>query len=161
MSLICIGMVDSIPACVSLSVQRRQREIARKNGIGIFFSIDWEEPIVIKFEHNYLFSLTDDELRDNCERLLLPDGWEYNYEINDIPFRVRAEFIRQIVEPLTSFNYTVDLFLGTSGDEIDDFIPIIVSEPDLAQVLADTWGESGEDNSYHYLIVPKTEANDL
>ena len=79
MSLICIGMVDHIQECVDLSVQKQQKEIANKNGIGVFFSIDWEEPIVSHFDHNYLFSLTDSKWIDNCERLLLPDEWEYNY----------------------------------------------------------------------------------
>ena len=157
MSLICIGMVDHIQECVALSVQKQQKEIANKNGIGVFFSIDWEEPIVSHFDHNYLFSLTDSKWIDNCERLLLPDEWEYNYWKNDIPFRIRAEYIHQMIEPLTALNYKVNLFLGTSGDEIEDYISITVSEPDLGQVLTDTWGKSGESSSYHYLIVPKPE----
>ena len=154
MSLICIGMVDSILECDALSIQERQNEIASKNGIGVFFSINWEEPIVSHFDHNYLFSLTDSKLIDNCERLLLPDEWEYNYSRNDIPFRIRAEFIRQMIEPLTALNYKVNLFLGTSGDEIEDYISITVSETDFGQILANTWGRNGESNSYHYLIVP-------
>ena len=155
MSLICIGLVNGLEDIHIEAIKEKQRVIADKKGIFVFFSISWGEEFVQRVKHNYLFSLADNEKYDNCEMLLLPDGWEYNNHKNMIPFRIRAEYFREMIEPLTDLGYIVDLFIGTSGDTFEDFIPLVVDASDLGRIINETWGVYGEEKRYHYIVVPK------
>ena len=91
MSTICICIVRTMKEQGDKVRYKAQIEpIARRWNCGVKFSVDWPEPIVAcAMDDSLVVDITDYPGANNCELLLLPDGWYYNGCTNAVPFRDR------------------------------------------------------------------------
>ena len=88
-----------------LLCRSRLMSIAKAHGRDVAFSVDWSEPIIEYLNNSHVvISLLDDPGADNCEMLLLPDGWYHNGCTNEVLFEKRIFAICVFVEILLILN---------------------------------------------------------
>lgn len=122
MSKFCIGIID-IPDKVQLSYLKEElQNILSKCSLGVFYEFSYIEPFLEHYIDKYFcFSISDDQYFDNCEMLLLPDGSSISGHENNIPFKIRMEYIKNVLEKIMKKESKMELFIGDSGTELSEF----------------------------------------
>lgn len=110
--------------------------ISNEYGKGVQFEIPNNEP----FLHDYpcpdlMFTLSDSDDTTNCEWLLLPDGWWYNDKTNPEPFYQRMKVLQQLADQLRTMCRRMEILVGESGLDLDDFSPHQVDTKDIPAVM--------------------------
>lgn len=121
MSKICIGILAK-KCIVGELLYEFLRSQLEQIGLGIFFDT-LDEPLIDSFppEDYLIFSIADNNEFDNCEMLLLPENCSLNGKKNLVPFVNRMELIKDIMNDTLKFVPQIDLFIGNSGANIDEF----------------------------------------
>ena len=88
-----------------------------------------------------IVNLLDDIACDNCEMLLLPDGWFFASKTNKLSFKQRMEFLHDIAALLLASNHSVEFYIGSSGTNPDEFLEISVKQAGFIDALALLIGE--------------------
>ena len=114
-------VIISIKAEDEASLQRIER-IAYELGLGVFWNNRYIEPFEIEFtkynDGRINFSIADNCEFNNCEHLLFP-WWFDNY--NKQTFKSNMLKLSHMLEFCLKVSSYVDIFIGTSGDSLDDF----------------------------------------
>jgi hypothetical protein len=111
--------------------------IAKKHDRNICFEIGWSEPVIHSLPAaSFVFSLEDNALNENCEMLLLPDGWYYNGKTNNVAIAERMMFIQEISKSMLLSGFPMEFFIGTSGELPEDYETKVVECHHLASFLA-------------------------
>ena len=96
--------------------------LARTLNLGVWFENRYKESFEYRYDNttisNLIFSISDDFLFDNCEDLVTP--WWY-CDSNETMFKGNYTRIQQILEYCLNNCEYVELYLGTSGEDYDDF----------------------------------------
>ncbi len=135
------------------------KKIAQYYNRGIKFEIDWKEPLVSQLPINsFVMDIKDSLLDENCEYLLLPDGWFFNGKTNELTFRSRMMVLEEISDLFTQKNYVVHFYFFDSGEDIDDFSTIKIRQSSFVNYLSDTIGIKGVESGVHICILPNKNA---
>jgi len=154
MSLICLCATDMLNQFEFLFYKQRLTQIAESYEYGIAFSVKWDEPLVRLLSDSYVFSLSDSMKKDNCERLLLPDGWYFGDYTNITPFRNRMRFLKDIADMLIFYNHKAEFYIGLSGSYPSEFSNSVVKLQNLLDYLTATVGCSGAEKGFHISVEP-------
>lgn len=152
MSSFCL-CVTNIQEKMKMFYEQRLCNIAQHHKRGIVFSIDWFEPTVsLRGKNSFFANLLDSPVSDNCEMLLLPDGWYYNGSTNVLGFRRRMEFLQDIANELVAENGFVEFYIGCSGTELQEYRSILIKNENLIDCLEMLFGVSGIDEGIHIVV---------
>lgn len=157
MSLICLCVTDINDQEEVLIYQDRLLGITKRHSRGVTFSIDWCEPIVETLkEGTMIINLVDSMDSDNCEMLLLPDGWYYGAHTNKFSFKQRMKFLYDVADVLLMDGHKAEFYIGLSGTNPDEFVEKTVRQDNFIDVLALTIGqaETDETQDYHIVVIP-------
>lgn len=157
MSLICLCIVENIKKDSEIVFYTQQLEtLAKQHKRGIKFFVDWPEPLLSHIQKDSLVvSISDCPESDNCELFLLPDGWYHNGRTNKLAFRERMKFLEDVSSIFLNGKYNIEIYLGLSGTEPEDFVNVSLKNTDLADYLAKTVGVDGIDfNGWHISVIP-------
>lgn len=156
MSSFCICVVEDIKRDNELVFYMQQLEIlAQNHKRGIKFFIDWPEPIISRIQENSLIiNILDCPESNNCELFLQPDGWYSNGRTDKLAFRERMHFLQDIAKFFIYRKHSVDLYIGQSGADPEDFFDITLKSNDLADFLTKTVGVVGVDDGVHIGVIP-------
>lgn len=157
MSLFCICVVENIKKDSEITLYTQQLEtLAKQHKRGIKFFVDWPEPLLSRIQKDSLvMNMNDSPESDNCELFLLPDGWYHNGRTNKLAFRERMKFLEDVSSIFIDRKYSVELYLGLSGTDPEDFFDVSLKNNDLADYLAKTIGVEGIDfDGVHIRIIP-------
>ena len=114
--------------------------IGKEFGIGVHFNAPNNEPFLKECAcPDLLFTISDDERTDNCEHFVLPDGWTINGAENPVPFVQRMRILRQIAYSLNTLCEQVEILVGESGMDLDDFVLYEVMAKDIPNVMASSY----------------------
>lgn len=153
MSTFCLCVIDDIRKEEKIHVFHQIEILAQKYTYGISECVEWEEPLLINLgQDSFVININDDCACDNCEMLLLPDGWYYNGKTNNKPFKQRVEFLLDISKILLNRNFSFSFYIGESGESINEFIDFEVAHLDLIQFLSETIGKKGIYTGFHICI---------
>lgn len=159
MSLFCLCVVDNIDRRRigeknEMPFNKEIGILERKYKIGINYSVDWLEPIMMHFkEHSILLSISDSPMSSNCELFLLPDGWFVNGFTNEIRFKERMIVLQEISALFPIDQFDVNLYLAQSGTCCEDYTYIELKSSQLADYLTDTIGKQGIDMGIHIHVI--------
>lgn len=105
--------------------------------VGIFCGMDCDDPVCYgeALSDTFVLSLADSDVHNNCEMLLLPDYCSINGRTNTLPFVERAIVFQRIMAPLITSLGTVDVFVGESGTQLDEYVHYCVSLNEFAEVM--------------------------
>ena len=147
--VVCIGMLQP-----SVDVRVTVQNIVSKYGYHAFFEHEYQEPLLDEYDSPFVISIADAPKHDNCEMLLLPDGYYYNGRTNTNSFVERMAVLRDVVIFLRSVGQSVELFLGTSGTAYDEFVEFHTSAEDIAQMLEKYYCPPGQwmESDVHIII---------
>lgn len=155
MSLICLCIADIKEKEEIVFYSQSLTKLADYYKRGIEFSVDWSEPIVDYVKDNYfIINLLDYPNSNNCEMLLLPDGWYHNGYTNDLVFKERMRFLQDIANMLIEGNYRVEFYIGCSGMKTEEFLDVEVKCQHLIDYLEETVGSEGAEEGIHIIVVP-------
>ena len=113
------------------------RSVGKEYGIGVHFDIPQDEPFLCEYGcPDLLFTISDGDETDNCERFLLPDGWTINSVENPIPFAHRMKVLQQFADSLNNICARVEILVGESGMDLDDFALYKVMAQDIPNIMA-------------------------
>lgn len=157
MSLICLCVVENIRNNSEIVFYKQQTEaLAKLHKRGIKFSVDWPEPIMSCIQKDsFIISIVDCPESDNCELFLMPDGWCCNGRTNKLAFRERMKFLQDISAIFINREYSVDLYMGLSGNDPEDYFNVALKNNDLVDYLTRTVGVDGIDlDSVHISVIP-------
>ncbi len=151
MSLFCLCVVEDIKETDEIVLYTQQIEVlARCYKIGVKFCVDWSEPIISHIKKGSLIiNILDSPESDNCELFLLPDGWSINGQTNMVSFIERMKFLQDISTVFNNRNYPIDLYLGESGTNFDEFLTISLNSKSLPEYLSKTVGTYGVEAGVH------------
>ena len=156
MSLFCLCVVENIRTKNEIVFYTQQIEIRAKHyKRGIKFFVDWSEPLMSHIQKDALvINILDCPEADNCELFLLPDGWYSNGQTNTLTLRERMKFLQNISKVFINGEYKVDLYLGQSGTDQEDFFDVTLKSNDLVDYLTKTVGINGVDDGLHINVIP-------
>lgn len=157
MSLICLCVVENVKKDGKIDFYTQQLEtLAKRHKRGIKFSVDWPEPLLSHIQKDSLvINILDCPESDNCELFLLPDGWYCNGLTNNLAFRERMKFLQDISDVFINGQCGVEIYLGLSGTNPEDFFDVSLKNDVLTDYLAKTVGVDGIDsNGVHISVIP-------
>lgn len=141
----CYNERDSIKKMINSKIS--------KWDLGVFFYDNLDEPWDIYYNGFLKISIADSFEFDNCEMFMLPDNCYYNGHTNKTPFIERMDMISDIVSTLKEQMCEVELYIGDSGTEKEDFIGMQCSVKDLANMLNENCiDNNSQDNNLHIRI---------
>ena len=153
MSAICLCVVDHVEHNEKKLYAQQLEALAKQYNRKLRFSVDWVEPLTQEISRDsYVVNVFDDPQSDNCEMLLLPDGWWHNGKTNNLTFEERMAFLYDLCRTFTDNKYYVDLYLLQSGMESADCINITLDICDLKDYLIKTVGIVGVDCGWHIRV---------
>ena len=154
MSLFCLCVIDNFDKEDLLTYTNQIEMHAKEYNRGIKYEVDWPEPIVEHIKKDSLIiNIVDCPENDNCEMFLLPDNWYFNESTNKLPFKDRIKFLQDISELFINNSCSVDIYLGQSGTNPEEFIDVWLKNSDLVDYLTNTIGVYGIDDGVHINIV--------
>ena len=109
--------------------------LAGKISVGIFTRERYIEEFESIYNNSgdvYRFSISDDQRYDNCERLLLPYWF---CDCSEEIFANNMKKIAGVIEYCLKYSPKVELYVGTSGDQYDDFENLHIKLGDLHDVI--------------------------
>ena len=154
MSRICVIVADYKKSRNELNSTKEiiKKKIFKRH-LGVFFYDKVDEPWDVNYEGFLKISIADSFKFDNCEMFLLPDNCYYNGHTNKTPFIERMDIISDIVSTLKEQMCEVELYIGDSGTEKEDFIGMQCSVKDLANMLNENCIDNNlQDNDLHIRI---------
>ncbi len=96
--------------------------LAQTLNVGVWFENRYKEAFESRYDNtavsNLIFSVSDDFLFDNCEDLVIP--WWY-CDSNESVFEGNFIRIQQLLAYCLDNCEYAELYLGTSGEDYDDF----------------------------------------
>lgn len=151
MSLFCVFVANGIAKRNEIEVCVQQiHALAQKYKRGIKWTIDWNEPTLTHIPTDALLvNILDCSNADNCELLLLPDGWYSNGQTNHQAFKERMRFLQDVSEVLCKWAGKTHLYLGESGSCKEEFVNVSVRCDCIAEYLANSVGITGVDGGIH------------
>ncbi len=152
MSKICLCAIDTQNTNID-GMKENLVKMCNELSIGVFFNEDLFEPCIQSLNLNspVSISFSDDFRFNNCEKLLMPS---YADKDNN-SFKKRIEKIRVLLDIMLAYYSKIDVFLGDSGEVIDDFviIEVFIDEfVDKIMPLSETFLYS---DSYHFIVSNK------
>lgn len=156
MSLICLCVVETIKMKLETEFYTQYLDmLAKQHKRGIKFCVDWSEPLLSSIQKDsFVVNVVDNPQADNCEMFLLPDGWYSNGNTNKVEFRERMKFLQELSGFFISRKHNVELYLGQSGTNLEDFFDVTLKINDLVDYLLKTVGVDGADDGVHISVVP-------
>lgn len=125
-------------------IKEEIKKIFLSAGLGVTFDIDYFEPALKNVSGNFLIcSITDNPNCDNCELFLLADNCYYSGKKNSLPFFDRMEMLAQLISKLQDSPEDMELFLGDSGTEYDDFTEILITTAEFPFVANQLFNNCG------------------
>lgn len=155
MSLLCLYFIENISEKdKKLCVQQIENN-SKSYNCGVKFCIDWQEPFIsnIVKENTFIVNIIDSPTKDNCDFFLIPDAWFINGKTNDIAFNKRMFFLEEIARVFLNINCSVDLYIGQSGTELEDFTYVLLNNKNLVDYLSKSIGIYGAEDALHIHIM--------
>lgn len=123
MSKICIVVIKNHNYLETDKIKEQIKMLFNNCGLGVFFEVAYSEPFLERYKNDehLIFSISDNFEFDNCEMFLLPDRCKYNGQTNNIPFEKRMCDLKRIIEIILSFCHNIEIFIGDSGTNFEDF----------------------------------------
>ena len=156
MSLICIGIVHGVPAGKATELLKNELEVlARSLSIGVQFDGFFQEPFIESYEFHkgiFAFNIADNFSYLNCEHLLRADWCNAEEESEWGTLRERLNKINAMLRCAYEYGSQAELFIGESGDELDDFQQIYTSLDDMRDDIVAAYREAKMEPCVHLLI---------
>ena len=121
-------------------------------GCGYFILDEIDEPFFNRNKSDLIISFSDNYVYDNCEMLLLPDDCIYNGKENKKTLFERMEMIYNVVKFLKQNNHRVELYIGDSGAECEDYLEYVCLPSVLQNTICDCLNNFSNDN-LHIVVV--------
>lgn len=154
MSRICIGVIYDFKEKSDVIKEQLERIVGQCN-LGIFFNT-FVQPFFCELPNDSIvFSIADDMIYDNCEMLLIPDGWMINDKAPEESFRDRAGRISEIMTVACDVSKgKIELFIGDCGDQMNDFILVNSSVGNFLNDICSLklYDERMSPESYHFIF---------
>lgn len=156
MSLICIGIVHGVSAGKATELLKNELEVlARSLSIGVQFDGFFQEPFIESYEFHkgiFAFNIADNFSYLNCEHLLRADWCNVEEESEWGTLRERLNKINAMLRCAYEYGSQAELFIGESGDELDDFQQIYTSLDDMRDDIVAAYREAKMEPCVHLLI---------
>lgn len=153
MSLICLCVTDNIEEKETMFYKESLTKLVNCYECGVVFSINWTEPIVEYLKDvGFVFGLVDYWGSNNCEMLLLPDGWYHNGYTNDVVFKERIQLLADVANMLLERGHRVEFYIGCSGMEPEDFFDSEIKCSYFIEFLEKTIGTEGAEIGLHITV---------
>ena len=156
MSLICIGIVHGVSAGKATELLKNELEVlARSLSIGVQFDGFFQEPFIESYEFHkgiFAFNIADNFSYLNCEHLLRADWCNAEEESEWGTLRERLNKINAMLRCAYEYGSQAELFIGESGDELDDFQQIYTSLDDMRDDIVAAYREAKMEPCVHLLI---------
>lgn len=156
MSLICIGIVHGVSAGKATELLKNELEVlARSLSIGVQFDGFFQEPFIESYEFHkgiFAFNIADNFSYLNCEHLLRADWFNVEEESEWGTLRERLNKINAMLRCAYEYGSQAELFIGESGDELDDFQQIYTSLDDMRDDIVAAYREAKMEPCVHLLI---------
>ncbi len=115
-----------------------------KVGYRAFFESSYNEPLLARYmDKSIACSISDSALYDNCEMLLLPDQCWINGKTNDTSFLYRMKALGKALSEIEKYTETMELYMGESGTDPEDFDEMIISTIDFPERANDLFNNTG------------------
>ena len=114
MSRICLAFVKNIESYTWDTVYHDIKEVATQYQRGCVLDPPWLNPVTQRPQNCHVISFSDSPNTENCEWLLLPDGWVLNDDIQKSRLYERMNFLRDVVRILVMHGAYVELCIGDS-----------------------------------------------
>lgn len=116
------------------------RFVAKTYGMGVCFDTPVNEPFLQEYAcPDLLFTISDTEETENCELFFLPDGWTINGAENPVPFVQRMKILQQFAYRLSNICERLEILIGDSGMDLDDFALCEIAAKDIPSVMVNTY----------------------
>ena len=133
MSRICIAVLQVRPGRWQ-ELQEAAAAYAEDHGFGVHFSLSYDEPLLAHYDETAkLLNFTDHQEHENCEMLLLPDHCSFGGIRSGVPLRVRMQWLAELLGSLKAYTQDLDLFIGDSGANYEDFDLICLKFSEFSQ----------------------------
>lgn len=154
MSMICLGAIYMPSQNGGQSLMREISRIIHKHGYCVFWGIDWIEPIITTLPSTVILcNIVDNIECNNCEMLLLPDGWFFNGRFNIIPARERMQVLEELAAYVIGQGHQVEFFLGNSGTLPNEYRHMHVAYYELSDFLWKQLKEINADSAMRVTIM--------
>ena len=151
MSKICIMLVhNSIDN--TYNIISEIKHIVDDYGWGYFILDEIDEPFLHRNKSDLIISFSDNYVYDNCEMLLLPDDCIYNGKENKKTLFERMEMICNVVKFLKQNNHGVELYIGDSGTECEDYSEYACLPSILQNTICNGLNHFNNDN-LHIIVI--------
>ena len=130
--LICVIAKNDLPE------NRRETVFSFVKDHGLFpFFLDYKEPFLEDYaEDNFIFSISDNDVFDNCEFFLLADNSFINGQTNYTCFRDRMEIFKSLTEKILLYAKKMEVFIGESGLAFEEFCHFDITTDELLPLLS-------------------------
>lgn len=154
MSKICVIVITNDVITSKSLVKEDLKKVASQYGNGIWFYEKYNEPFIKHYCSYFVISFSDGPIYDNCEMLLLPDKCSYNGKINRNSFYDRIKIIEDTAKYLNTLGYAIEIFIGESGTEYEEFLKIECSLDDITNVICQNFFNEGYfcENDLHIIL---------
>ena len=141
MSRICIAVLQVRKGRLQ-ELREAAAAYAEDHGFGVHSSLSYEEPFLAHYDETVeILSFSDHMEHENCEMLLLPDNCSVNGFRSGVPFRVRMQWLAELLGSLKVYVEVLDVFIGDSGAHYEDFDLLCVKFSEFAQRVEQEHGE--------------------
>ena len=154
MSKFCIGVIrnqlENAASVTQCEITEGIMNYAERMGFDLTYGCIYEEPFLAHTlaSSDVVFELT----KDGCaETILCPDWCQYNDEVLT-PFVDRMRNMQALVQYIKHHKLSVDLFIGESGCEWEEFIHQTVSSSDLITYLEHVYRQQHDIPNVHLSI---------
>lgn len=153
MSSFCILYVSKLDNAKKEFYINQIQVLAKEYKRGVKFYINWCEPGLPIYENDMLIvNVLDSQTSDNCEMFLLPDGWYSNGVSAKSLFRDRVKFLEDTLFLFICNGDPVELYIGQSGIQPEEFLTITLRWNEVADYLTKTIGINGTDDGMHITV---------
>lgn len=154
MSRICIFVATAICQEHKAIIKNDILQFIGKYNLGAFFDQNHNEPFLSFYENRFTISIADSERYDNCEMFMCPDGWSIAGKKPVFSFRKRMMILQEIATLIVNKTGKVELFIGDSGLDYDDFIEFECNVMDVAKTVLKNYElDNGWLNDLHIKII--------
>ncbi len=156
MSEICIGILELGLPEDKLSFIKNEMEMCCRSGrLGLFWETVYREAFITEkmCDENAVFELRNSPEDMTCERLLCPDWCKYNEKENEEPLMERLRRIQRMIEVIMRNGCWVDLYIGDSGGDIEDYADYSLTCSDFSEKLIALYNEYGTTPYAHFRII--------
>lgn len=122
MSKICLCVLQGVGAQEN-EITELINPLLHKHSVFLFSDVIYQEPFLdtIDRRKSIVFSISEDNVYDNCDFLFLPDNCSINGFKNPSSFYDRMKRVQYILTGLSKFCSIMELFVGDSGCGYDEY----------------------------------------